>query len=64
MEEFAKINDKNEELKHKLWDSQARSQALVNNYTVVTGEVSGLEARIKAAEERADQEEFIRDAAI
>ena len=64
MEEFAKIKDENDELEHKLWDSQASLQALVNNHTTVTGKVSSLEARAKAVEERVAQEEFIRDAAI
>ena len=64
VEEFAKIRDENKELKCKLQDSQASLQALVNDHTAVTVKVSVLEARVKAAEERASQEEFIRDAAI
>ena len=64
VEEFAKIWDENEELKCKLWDSQARLQALANDHTVVTAKVSVLEARARAAKEHAAQEEFIRDATI
>lgn len=64
VEEIAKIKDKNEELKRKLLDSQASLQALVNDFTTVTGKVSSLETRAKAVEERATPLEFIRDTAI
>ena len=64
VEEFAKIQDENEELKCKLQDSQASLQALINDHIVVTTKVSFLEARAKATEERVAQGDFIRDATI
>ena len=61
---FAKIQDENKELKNKLRDSQVGLQALANDYTAVTTKVSVIEAKARAAEERAAEEEFVRDAAI
>ena len=64
VEEFTKIQDKNEELKCKLRDSQAGLQALANDPTAITAKVSILEARARAAEESVAHEEFVRDAVI
>ena len=64
VEEFAKIQDENEELKLKLRDSQAGLQALVNDHITITTKVSILEARARAAKECAAQEKFVKDAAI
>ena len=64
VEEFTRIRDENEDIKHKLRDSQASLQALANDHTAVTTKVLVLETRAKAAEERAAQEEFIRDTTI
>ena len=58
VEEFAKIWDENKELKRKLRDSQAGLHALANDYTTITAKVSVLEARAKAAEERAAQKDL------
>ena len=60
-EEFAKIRDKNEELKRKLQDCQAGLKALANDNTTLNDKVSILEARVQAAKERVAQEEFARD---
>ena len=64
VEKISKIRDENEELKGKLWDSQASLQALANDHNAVIDKDSVLEARARAAEERTSQEEFIRDATI
>ena len=53
VEEFAKIWDENEELKHKLLDSQVCLQAWANDHTTITTKVSVVEARARAAKERA-----------
>ena len=58
VEEFAKIRDKNEELKRKLQDCQAGLKALANDNTTLNDKVSILEARVQAAKERVVQEEF------
>ena len=65
VEEFAKIQDENEELKRYMRDSQAGLLTLANDRIVVTTKVSVLEARARrSAEECSAQEEFVKDMAI
>ena len=47
VEEFAKIQDENEELKRYMRDSQAGLLTLANDRIVVTTKVSVLEARAR-----------------
>ena len=61
---FAKIRDKNEELKGKLRDNQASFQALANDLTIVNANASVLESRARETKEHVVQEEFIMDATI